>query len=74
MLKLVKRKVIVCNICLGIGLNQLLLEYKNYYTEDLKKVCNVIPLYKEKLSNRKFKSIAKSSKSKVIKLESNDKF
>lgn len=73
MLRIVKRKVIVCNICLGIGLNQLLLEYRNYFTEVVEQSMNNFN-YREKLSNNKFKSVAKSSRSKKTKLESNDKF
>lgn len=73
MLRIVKRKVIVCNLCLGIGLNQLLLEYKNYSTEVLEQSMNNF-MYKERLSNNKFKSVAKSSRNKKTKLESNDKF
>ena len=73
MLRIVKRKVIVCNICLGIGLNQLLLEYRNYCTEVVEQPMNNFN-YREKLSNNKFKSVAKSSRSKKTKLESNDKF
>lgn len=72
MLRIVKRKIIVCNLCLGIGMNQLLLEYRNYCTEVVEHTGNNFA-YKEKLSNNRFKSIAKSSRSKKIKLESNDK-
>jgi len=66
MIQVVKRKIISCNLCLGIGINQLLLEYKDYFTEVIERKTNSV--YVEKIKNHRVKSVAKSSKNKKNKI------
>lgn len=67
---IIKKKIIVGSFCLGVGMNQLLLEYKDYYYIAIYYSNKVLPYqFKSKLFNNKYISIAKSSKNKNIKLK-----
>lgn len=67
MLKRILRKIVICEFCVGVSINQLTLEYVQHYTSVVHTNSNGY-YYRSKLRNNKYKSISKSAKKKQKKL------